>query len=68
MSEAQTVWQVIEVQRRSAVSRQWLDLLLVACMLSAMAAAEVVFLNYTTGPATAAELLAAAEGVSFGAR
>jgi hypothetical protein len=58
----------MEVRRRTTVRRQWLDILLVACLLSTMAAAEVVFLNFTSGPETAAALLSAAEGVSVSDR
>ena len=68
MSQAQTVWHVMEVRRRTTVRRQGLNILLAACLLSAMAAAEVVFLNFTNGPETAAELLSAAEGVSVSDR
>jgi len=66
MSQAQTVWHVMEVRRRTAVRRQWQNVLLATCLLSAMAAAEVIFLNNTSGPESAADLLAAAEGVSTG--
>jgi hypothetical protein len=68
MSQTQTVWHMMEVRRRGAVCRHWLNVLLAACLLSAIAAGEVMFLNYASAPEAAAELLAAAEGVNTDAR
>ena len=62
MSEARTIWHAMEARRSAAVSRDRAGLLIAAALLCAMAAAEVLFLQYVAGPESA-DLLAAAEGI-----
>jgi hypothetical protein len=62
MSEARTVWHMLEQRRATAASRHRSGVLLVAALLCAMAAAEVLFLRFVGGP-DAVNLIAAAEGI-----
>jgi|KBSMisStaDraftv2_1062788.scaffolds.fasta_scaffold618237_1 hypothetical protein len=64
MSQARTVWHAIEARQRAAVRREWLDVLLAACLLAAIAANEVVFLHSVAGPESAA-LLSAPESIGI---
>ena len=62
MSEARTIWHTMETRRNAAAGRERAGLLCLAALLCAMAAAEVLFLQYVAGPESA-DLLAAAEGI-----
>jgi hypothetical protein len=46
----------------AAANREYLNIVLAACLLSVIAATEVLFLNHVAGPGTV-NLLAAAEGI-----
>jgi hypothetical protein len=63
MSEARTVWHAMEARRNPAVSRHRAGLLLAACLLCAVAAAQVLFLHFVAGP-DSVEQMVAAEGIA----
>ena len=62
MSQAQFVWRSLEERRRAAANREYVNIVLAACLLSVIAATEVLFLYHVAGPDTV-NLLAAAEGI-----
>ena len=64
MSEARTIWHVMEADRSAAISRHRTGILLVICLLCAAAAAEVLFLRYVAGP-DSVQMMAAAEGIAM---
>jgi hypothetical protein len=50
MSEARTVWHMLEQRRATAASRHRTGVLLAAALLCAMAAAEVLYVRFVAGP------------------
>ena len=62
MSQAQFVWRSLEERRRAAANREYVNIVLAACLLSVVAATEVLFLYHVAGRDTV-NLLAAAEGI-----
>jgi hypothetical protein len=62
MSEAHTVWHTLESRRSAAVTRKRASMLLLVCLLCAMAVSEVLFLKFFASP-DSVNLLVAAEGV-----
>jgi len=63
MSEAQTLWHEVRARQRAGARQQWHGLALVAALLVAMTAAEVLFLAYVAGPETV-DMISAAEGIA----
>jgi hypothetical protein len=63
MNDMPLVWAMSDEQVRRVRSKKRAGLLLVAALLCAMAAAEVLFLNYVAGPDSVAMMMAA-EGVA----
>jgi len=64
MSEARTIWHVMESRRTTEVSRRRAGLLLVVLMLCVVAAAEVLFLNVVAAPGSV-EMIQQAEGIAL---
>ena len=62
MSQAQFVWRSLQERRRAAANREYVNIVLATCLLSVIAATEVLFLYHVAGPDTV-NLLAAAEGI-----
>jgi hypothetical protein len=62
MSEAHTVWHALESRRSAAVARKRASMLLLVCLLCAMAVCEVLFLKFVASP-DSVNLMVAAEGV-----
>jgi hypothetical protein len=63
MNDMPLVWLVSDEQMHRVRRKKHKGLLLVAALLCAMAAAEVLFLNYVAGPDSVAMMMAA-EGVA----
>jgi hypothetical protein len=63
MSEARTVWHVMETRRSASANRQRGGFMLVVALLCVVAASEVVFLNFAV-PGSA-EMIQQAEGVAL---
>jgi hypothetical protein len=65
MSEARTIWHDLEARQNGAVNRQRVGLLLAACILIAMCAAEIAFVRYVATPETV-NALTTIEGMPVG--
>ena len=63
MSEAQTLWHEVRARQRADERQHWHGMALVAALLVAMTAAEVLFLTYVAGPETV-DMISAAEGIA----
>ena len=63
MSEARTVWHMIEARRSAVAHRRHGGLLIAVTLLCAMAASEVLFLEFVAGP-DSVNMLSAAEGIA----
>jgi hypothetical protein len=64
MNDMPLAWAVSDEQMHRVRGKKQAGLLLVAALLGAMAAAEVLFLNYVAGPDSVAMMMAA-EGVAI---
>jgi len=63
MSEAQTLWHEVRARQRADERQHGHGMALVAALLVAMTAAEVLFLTYVAGPETV-DMISAAEGIA----
>ena len=63
MSEAQTIWHETRTRQRARARQQWHGVAMIAALLVAMAAAEVLYLTYVAGPETV-DMITAAEGMA----
>ena len=63
MSEAQTLWHEVRARQRSDARQRYHGIALLAMLLVAMAAAEVLFLTYVAGPETV-DMITSAEGMA----
>ncbi len=62
MSDVQTIWHEVRARQRADARQRWHGLALLAGLLIAMSAAEVLFLTYVAGPETV-NMISAAEGI-----
>ncbi len=62
MSEARTIWETRESRTVSAATRERGGIVIAIGLLAAIAAGEVLFLNFVAGP-DSVNMLSAAEGI-----
>jgi len=63
MGDARTIWHSVETRRAVAANRERTGVLIAFCLLCAMAAAEVLFLN-SAASVDSVNMMAAAEGIA----